>query len=91
MLDPTTFTGDPKLIIIGISFDSDTIWKEALAKYDTLWIKLRDPKSQGGVAANYGYRGIPFYVMISPEGKVVDKWFGYGKGHFKKKVSENIK
>jgi hypothetical protein len=29
--------------------------------------------------------------MISPEGKVVDKWGGYGKGSLKRKVSENIK
>jgi len=79
------------LIIICISFDTDDIWKKALSEFDNPWIKLRDPKFDGGLAANYGSIGAPYYVMISPEGKVVDKWFGYGKGHFKKKVSENIK
>jgi hypothetical protein len=29
--------------------------------------------------------------MISPEGKVVDKWLGYSPGELKMKVGENIK
>jgi hypothetical protein len=31
-------------------------------------------------------RGIPHYVLISPEGKVVDSWSGYGKGSLLRKI-----
>ena len=79
------------LIIVSISLDADTRWKEALATHDMTWVNIRDPKSFGGLAANYGVNGIPHYVIISPEGKVADKWGGYGKGSLKRKVSENVK
>jgi len=55
------------------------------------WVNIRDPKSFGGLAANYGVNGIPYYVIISPAGKVVDKWGGYGNGFIKRKVSEIVK
>ena len=84
-------TYSDNLTIISVSLDTDNWWKEAMTKYDMPWINIRDPKSFGGLAANYGVTGIPNYVMISPEGKVVDKWMGFGTGYLKRKVGENIK
>jgi thioredoxin-related protein len=79
-----------KLTIISISLDNDADWKEAMTKHDMPWVNLRDPKSMGGLAASYGVAGIPNYVLISPEGKVIDKWAGYATGLLKQKVGENI-
>ena len=79
------------LIIISISLDAEATWKEAMAKHDMPWINIRDPKSMGGLAANYGVMGIPNYVMISPENVIIDKWMGFGTGYLQRKVSENIK
>jgi len=79
------------LTIISISLDTDNRWKEALDRHDMPWVNIRDPKSFGGLAANYGVNGIPYYVIISPEGKVVDKWGGYGTGSLKRKVGGNLK
>jgi len=79
------------LTIISITLDSDTRWKEAMDTHDMPWVNLRDPKSFGGLSANYGVRGIPYYVMVSPEGKVVAKWGGYGQGSLKRKLSEIVK
>ena len=59
--------------------------------HDMPWVNIRDPKGMGGLAADYGVNAIPNYVMISQEGKVVDKWAGFGSGFLKRKVSENIK
>jgi len=80
-----------KLTIIGISHDNDADWKEAMTKHDKPWVNIRDPKGKDGLAAHYGASGLPYYVLISHEGKLVDKWAGYGKGYLKQKVSENIK
>jgi thiol-disulfide isomerase/thioredoxin len=79
------------LTIISITLDSDTRWKEAMDTHDMPWVNIRDPKSFGGLSANYGVRGIPYYVMVSPEGKIVDKWGGYGQGSLKRKLSEIVK
>lgn len=80
-----------KLTIISISLDTETAWKEAMSIHNTPWINIRDPKGFGGFAANYGVTGIPNYIMISPEGKIIDKWMGFGQGYLKRKVSENVK
>jgi thiol-disulfide isomerase/thioredoxin len=83
-------TYSDKLTIISISLDADAAWKESMAEHDMPWVNIRDPKSFGGLAATYGVSGIPNYVMISPEGKIIDKWMGFGTGFLKRKVSENI-
>ena len=80
-----------KLTIISISFDSDARWKEAMIKHDMPWVNIRDSKSWSGLAVSYGVSGVPNYVLISPEGKVADKWVGYRSGYLKEKVNENIK
>ena len=79
-----------KLTIISISLDTDTRWKEALSTHDMSWVNIRDPKAFGGLAASYGVNGIPCYVMISPENKIIDIWGGFGKGNLKRKVGENV-
>jgi len=79
------------LTIISISLDTDNRWKETMGNHDMPWVNIRDPKAMGGLIASYGARGIPYYVIISPEGKVVDTWFGYANGLIKKKVGEKIK
>jgi thiol-disulfide isomerase/thioredoxin len=84
-------TYSEKLTIVSISFDPDAGWKKAMATHDMPWVNIRDPKSFGGLAANYGVSGIPHYVIISPENKIVDKWVGYVNGLIKKKVSEHVK
>jgi len=79
------------LTIISISLDRDNSWKEAMGKHDMPWVNIRDPKSQSGLYASYGARGIPYYVIISPEGKVIDQWFGFFDGFIKRKVGETVK
>ena len=84
-------TYSEQLTIISISLDTDARWKEAMDEHDMPWVNIRDPKAYGGLAANYGVSGIPSYVMISPEGKIINKWSGFGEGSLKIKVNENIK
>lgn len=80
------------LTIISISIDTNKEWKKGLAEHHTPWVNLRDPKSWAGLAPRYGADGgTPYYVIISPEGKVVDRWFGFREGWIKKKMSKNVK
>ena len=79
-----------KLTIISISVDADINWKKALTEHDMPWVNILDPKGFAGVTVNYGVDAAPNYVLISPEGKVVDKWAGFGDGYLKQKVGENI-
>ena len=81
-----------KLTIISINVaDNDDNWKKAMTEHDMPWVNIRDPRGFAGLAADYGVAGAPNYVLISPEGKVVDKWAGFTTGYLKQKVGENIK
>mgnify|MGYP003093896752 FL=1 len=50
------------------------------------WQNLSDLKQTAGLYAVYDVNGIPNYVLISPEGKIVKMWSGYGKGSLKLKM-----
>ena len=79
------------LTLIIIYLDVKNRWKEAVVEHNMPGINLYDPKTVRGLAYKYsGSFDIPYYVIISPEGKIVDKWFGYRTGLLKQKVAENM-
>ena len=57
-----------------------------LAQHEMTWQNLSDLKQTAGLYAVYNVNGIPNYVLISPEGKIVKMWSGYGKGSLKLKM-----
>ena len=74
--------------IIGINLDSPQGWKLYWGEEIT-WKNLNGGTGlKTGIAVNYGVRALPLYVLIDPNGVIVDKWSGYGKGslvwHLKK-------
>lgn len=54
------------------------------------WHNWSDGKERMGLYAYYDQQGIPSYTLISPEGRVIDRWMGYGSGSLKQKVAEHI-
>lgn len=80
-----------KLAVISISGDAKEDWKQCLADRKMTgiqWNELR--KGRTGLAARYQAIGIPHYVLISPESKVIAIWSGYGPGSLKAKLKEMI-
>ena len=78
-----------KLVIVGITLDrSPEVWKRTLAGHRVSWPGLRTAEGKVGLAAKYRVNGTPRYVMISPEGRVVALWGGYGPGTFRKEVEK---
>ncbi|WP_419060900.1 TlpA family protein disulfide reductase [Paraprevotella clara] len=43
------------------------------------------------IYAHYGIKGIPHYVIVSPEGRIIHVWSGYGTGVLKKKLEDWVK
>ncbi|MBL7751654.1 MAG: TlpA family protein disulfide reductase, partial [Chitinophagaceae bacterium] len=56
--------------VLGVSVDENqSAWKKAVEKDKLTWTQLIDEK---GVAANtYQVTGIPFNVLVNPEGVVI--------------------
>ena len=79
-----------KLTIIGINIDETNYWKIKSKDKQISWINLNDSKGREGLASWYGVKAFPHYVMISPEGIMLDAWIGYEKGDLTKKVLQYI-
>ena len=77
-----------KLTIISISTDSEKVWKEGLERHQLPWVNLTDYLGTEGYASLYGAPGIPFYVLISPDGIVEKMWAGYKEGALQEKLKD---
>jgi len=80
------------LTVISFSLDqSKETWKKASEHVKMNWVNLSDGKGMTGLASRYGVSGIPHYILISPEGVLVDSWVGYSEGLLEKKVAQFVK
>lgn len=81
-----------KMEVIGICIGTQEAMKEVLSEYKPAGHQWRQAVSgTSGLAAIYQVNSIPHYVLISPEGKIIRMWKGYGKGSLKKKMEELIR
>lgn len=80
------------LVIVSINSDPRDRWLDFIERKGLTgnqWNELA--KEATGLAAVYQVTAIPHYVMISPEGVVLDMWKGYGPGSIKGKVQGWLK
>lgn len=75
-----------KLIIISLNIEGKDAWEAASATIEMPWLNLNDLQGDSGLFALCGVSGIPHYVMISPDGIVLEHWQGYSEGLLKEKV-----
>lgn len=81
-----------KLELVSICGAAKNRWKKFVAEKKLTghqWNELREVND--GLAAVYGVKGVPHYVLISPERKVIDSWMGYRKHILKEKMKEFVK
>ena len=73
-----------KLEIIGINQDKPSAWQEADWSKKIVWKNWSDGKmGKGGVRIHYcDEDAVPYYVLLSPEGRILWKSVGYGMGMF---------
>ncbi|MBV7530676.1 TlpA disulfide reductase family protein [Chitinophaga sp. sic0106] len=66
---------DKNFTVVGVSLDdNEEKWKAAIKQDGMPWIQLSDLKGwRNEVAQQYGIQGIPFSLLIDPDGKIVAK------------------
>lgn len=67
-----------KLCVVSINIEPADNWREALKKHPIAWYNWNDGTIYNLYNTNDG--GIPLFVLISPDGYIIDKWYGYGDG-----------
>lgn len=79
------------MAVVSISQDTKESWLKYVAEHKmggNQWNELRAGNT--GLAAAYQVKGIPHYVMIAPDGKIVQMWNGYGKSSLKKQLKDML-
>ena len=72
---------DKGLEIIGVSLNKNkTNWENAVKDNGIIWTTVSDLKGFAGeVPLTYDIYIIPTYFIIGPNGKIIDKFQGWGK------------
>ncbi len=81
-----------ELTIVGLNMETKKkFWIEQSKKDSVSWVNLSDGKGTfGGASFLYGINGFPTYILISPEGIIVERWMGYRQGLIDEKLSKYI-
>ncbi len=80
-----------KLAVVSICADGKKQWQNFVRERQlkgNQWNEL--VRGRTGLSAIYQVRSIPHYVLISPEGKVLKMWSGYGEGSLQKMLEKYI-
>jgi peroxiredoxin len=75
------FSGDP----------NKKNWKKGLERDSVTWTSIWDGMGKySETSIKYGVNAYPTFVLINPEGVIIDKWIGYGKGSLKSKFEKHL-
>lgn len=80
-----------QVAVISLTVDTDKAWKNASKNKDITWSNFSDNLGISGIAACYKVLARPTYVLISPEGIILDRWEGYSKNSLITKIKNNVK
>lgn len=78
-------TGD-RLEIVSISLDKDRVWKRGHEEHPVSWTDWRDPSGYSGSIRSFKARGIPTFVLVSPQGVVQEIQEGFTEGSLRRLV-----
>lgn len=80
------------LYVIGINLDTrKELWEMATKRDSITWINLSDGKGTfGGAFTAYGIEEFPTYILIDPQGKLIERWTGSENEIYFAKISKYL-
>jgi thiol-disulfide isomerase/thioredoxin len=75
-----------RLEIVSISLDKDRVWKRGHEEHPVSWTDWRDPSGYSGSIRSFKARGIPTFVLVSPQGVVQEIQEGFTEGSLQRLV-----
>lgn len=79
-----------KVEFIGINMDTEkSMWEQGTNRDGIVWTNLSDGLgSDGGIGQAYGVIGYPAFVLVDPEGIIIDRWMGFKPGRTAEKIKQ---
>ena len=76
------------LAVVSISLDKESLWREASKEHGIFWNDWSDPQGTSGSVRSYGNKGIPTFVLVSPEGIISNIIVGYSAERLRNEVNK---
>jgi peroxiredoxin len=79
-----------RLEVVSLSLDAMKVWADATGEHPITWNNWNDKKGRNGLYAKFPTQGVPFYVLLSPDGTVITMQAGYAEGVIKELLKKHI-
>lgn len=80
-------SGSCPVEVIGFNLDAEAVWKSTGKETPVPWHDFNDLKGSYGFNSRFETRGIPTFVIVSKEGKILDIWAGYKNGIIRERIN----
>ncbi len=85
-LDSMISSGNYPVEVVGFNLDTETVWKSKGKENPVSWHDYNDLKGSYGFNTRFKTQGIPTFVIVSKEGKILDVWAGYRDGIIRERI-----
>ncbi|GAA4824065.1 hypothetical protein GCM10023331_05700 [Algivirga pacifica] len=91
-LESITQTYADSLTVVSFQIDkSESDLLKLLGRHEGTWPVLWSGEGADDlIQRTYGVQGVPAFFLLSPKGKVIDKWSGYGEGSLISRMKKNF-
>ncbi|MBE6238143.1 MAG: DUF4369 domain-containing protein [Bacteroidales bacterium] len=72
--------------IIGLNVDAHKVWEARGKENPVPWYDFNEGKESYGLNCRFETTGIPTFVIVSKEGKILDIWAGYRDGIIRERI-----
>ena len=79
-LDRMISSGNCPVEVVGFNMDTENVWQSKGKDNPVSWHDFNDLKGSYGFNKRFEIQGIPTFVIVSKEGKILDIWAGYRDG-----------
>lgn len=84
-------SGKSPVEVIGFNLDTEASWKVGSGKNPVPWHDFNDLKGSYGFNRRFETQGIPTFVIVSKEGKILDIWVGHRAGIITERINAVLK
>ena len=85
-LDRMISSGNCPIEVVGFNMDTENVWQSKGKDNPVSWHDFNDLKGSYGFNTRFKTQGIPTFVIVSKEGKILDVWAGYRDGIIRERI-----
>ena len=90
-LESMISSGDCSVEVVGFNLDTESVWKSKGKDNPVSWHDFNDLKGSHGFNTRFKTQGIPTFVIVSKEGKILDIWAGHRDGIIRERIDAILK